>query len=539
MSNEFSVESIYAIGTGFKKPMETPIKRNEYADVDSDSSFKELMSAESDMRFVETFGTLAENNSYEKMKMLKRIAITYRGKSRALESYLFEQSIEAESAAAAVGSTDAPKGNNVNTKAINDKKQSFFAKIFSNIAAFFKKIWMWIVERVSSIISKLKGLFDKNEADMNAGLTKEEVIVVEEKMNEDIVLLGIADRLTATEGDKSMPKINGRICENLKQMSEKFKIVCANMNGAFDTIQRSNFSNDSVFKDLQRTAESSSKFLSGFPGAGKIPPLNRGKNGYNEYKSIIDNISKSIDYKGYRKEYLELMFGPTIQITEKTKMKEIFQNMGHIEMVKTSKQILLDLNSISGGLKSTITKLTTSSDKFANMLEKRQFNASFEDNEYNKNTDENLKSNNEKMFDVFYVLQASFKLAVKISSECFMAPIKDVTELLVASGQTLRNKLKEILKSFGKNVKDGYVDGKKKRAEKGQTKENERKQKEMRDAREKDIENRQKERVDRLNKQEADQKRTENERKYGTGLNAVKNRAKEAANNLRGKGPRT
>lgn len=166
MSNEFSTEAIFAIGTGIasKSRESFNVDTTERRDVDDDVTIKNLQSAEALVDFIDTFERLDSKNTSEKMKMITRINSNYGRCNRGIESFCYAQSLEAdaEKAEAVADATADPRAKAIVAKTAA-KKGGFFRNIFAAIGKFFKTIWEFLVRIVSKFGAWVKKVFSKKQ----------------------------------------------------------------------------------------------------------------------------------------------------------------------------------------------------------------------------------------------------------------------------------------------------------------------------------------------------------------------------------------
>lgn len=175
MSEEMSIESLYAAGTGITNNSTEAFKidNTDRMDNDIDNAFKEVKSAEALLDFVSTYDKLDIKNTSDKLKMLKRIDANYGKCNRGIESYCYERSLEADAAKAedVASKTGDPKAKDIADN-MSKKKGNFMKTIFSAIGNFFKSIWKFITGLVTKFTGWVKGLAAKHAA--NKELKKED-----------------------------------------------------------------------------------------------------------------------------------------------------------------------------------------------------------------------------------------------------------------------------------------------------------------------------------------------------------------------------
>lgn len=447
-SNECSIESIYALGTGFKKADPVFKSEEELSDHDSDSAYAEIASLESVIDFADAYQKLETKKASDKMKMLKRIGVTYRGKSASLESFLYDKSLEAGSAAAAVGGTETPKDAGVDSDKVDEKKHNFVAKIFIEIGKFFVKIWNWITDHIKMLVAKIKSFFTSKET---VELEEQVEAVIEESGTDEreverqfhetpLKLSKIADdKLSKSASSEYLVKMDGRVCETLTKQADEFAILGANLVGAFNVANKNSVNDNNVAQnEYNKIIETSKKILRRY--GAETPNFKEFRNEPDSLKNGIkaaNSCAGNISYDKHAKEYLTAAFNNVIEDNGKLKVKDIFGNVSRHEVRKICKQTLIDLDKISSKLKPVIAKINNAANTFSKTLTSRE-------------TAVVVKGDKKDSINSLLMLQSLFKIASKVSSECFMKPIKAVTSVVTMYPPLYKTFLKNIISLKGK-----------------------------------------------------------------------------------------
>ena len=155
--DDFSIESLYEMGLGFKAVNNSSKVSIEDWDGDSDALAYEMASAESMVETMDIFSRMTHLNSVQQIKCAHRISANYGNCNRGIESYCRNIIQSAEANDAAAGNDTDPKKEETEGKdgKKDEKKVAWYKKMFGAIATFFKKIW----EFIKSIPVRIKAFF--------------------------------------------------------------------------------------------------------------------------------------------------------------------------------------------------------------------------------------------------------------------------------------------------------------------------------------------------------------------------------------------
>ena len=166
MNNDFSIEELIAVGTGFvpSKKTDTSMKSIENYSGFSDAVIADVTQASESLKFMDTYILINNKNANDKVKMLNRIRNLY-GRNiydnqakNSIESYCMKNLYSAEEDANNTGSST--QNNDAASKAKTDaskKKGQFFKKIIEAIKGFLRKV----IDFIKLIINKIKTFFGK------------------------------------------------------------------------------------------------------------------------------------------------------------------------------------------------------------------------------------------------------------------------------------------------------------------------------------------------------------------------------------------
>lgn len=233
--DDFSIESLYEMGLGFKAVNNSSKVSIEDWDGDRDALAYEMASAESMLDTMDVFSRMTALNSVQQIKCAYRISANYGNCNRGIESYCRNviQSAEDDNAKAgndtsedAGENKDAAKDEKTSEKN-EEKKTSFFKKVFGALAIFFRKIWQFICSipaRIKAFIQHIKrhGLKGAGTAASAAGNAK--MAAMENKYQAKKNQLG--DTLEA-----AIKEIN----EIIKTLDSEVKVFCNRLNKASKT----------------------------------------------------------------------------------------------------------------------------------------------------------------------------------------------------------------------------------------------------------------------------------------------------------------
>lgn len=151
MSNDMSMEALYAMGTGVTPNVKTLDFGTENYDGYTDEFARGAESAMQDINFLDTFETLSDKNANDKLRMVSRINHNYGQLNKSLENYCNIQSLEAQ-AEKVDATAPANKGGDAAKKTgFGSKVANFFKTIGKKLKDFFVFIWNMIKKCAKAI----------------------------------------------------------------------------------------------------------------------------------------------------------------------------------------------------------------------------------------------------------------------------------------------------------------------------------------------------------------------------------------------------
>jgi hypothetical protein len=325
MSDEMSVESLYAEGLGGINKRANPIASVEGFDGDFDSAAIELQSSENLMHFVDTMDSISNNVTASKVRMLSRIKRNYGAGSHALENWCDERSREANESGAA--QTDA-------------KKPNVFVRMWTAIVKFVKKVWGWIVTKAKAFGNWVRNLFTKKN--VVEGMSPED----EKKLTTDM-----ENAIFTLDKAYVVKQINFRgfmeTCDGFVKLADKL-VELAQAYGGSATPNP-----DQISKGL----EIASALISKIPGV-TVPRLTaRTPEGIRAFKDALRKVT--ITYEGHEAEYAKYFFGCDYIQKGKITGKDIIGGMG-------AKKVLAMISDFDKNKNVSLSKLSAAQKKFDN-----------------------------------------------------------------------------------------------------------------------------------------------------------------------------
>lgn len=171
-NNEFSFESIFAVGVGMPVEKTVEVQSEERFDGFLDVTFAEISRSEEDIQFLETYGSMEDLNTKAKLNMLSKINKAYGKCNRGIENYC--RSLEAETEGTSAVKEDekpAEEGKTVDPKKV-EKEKNWLKSVLSAIGNFFKKIWDAIVNFFKNLSVRVKTFITKVQTKSNINKEK-------------------------------------------------------------------------------------------------------------------------------------------------------------------------------------------------------------------------------------------------------------------------------------------------------------------------------------------------------------------------------